>query len=299
MTSCLAGRIFKSKGSINNISALSLLDATTLFEPFKNKSDVIRSVAPDVGSFKLKGNFVFAVDGQLNWDDSEPISLHYKSFNDRSKNFKIIDKTYSRNTLKEYLLSGTDDKLAYAFNFLFEYRGSKKIDTIDISNLAIENLANSPYLSGGSGADTIVGSDAKDLIAASTSRDTCDIGSGTNLSKKVKDVLIGGKGIDTFYVDNGTKINDVEAGESLHLNNHSSYDLRNLADKMPIIKYKLGKTIIKVGEIRVVTNPVKYDYSYGFISRPEMEFCYTTHDGTECSLGLIPGQTEGYRFTAI
>ena len=299
MTSCLAGRTFKSKGSINNISALSLLDANTVFEPFKNTSNGIRSMAPGVGSFKLKGNFVFTLDGQLNWNDSEPISLHYKSFNDRSKNFNIIDKTYPGSALKEYLLSGADDKLAYAFNFSFEYRGSKKIDTIDISNLPIENLANPPSLSGGSGADTIIGSDAEDLIAASTSRDICDFGSGTNLSKKVKDILIGGKGIDTFYVDNGTKINDVETGESLHLNNHSSYDLRNLVDKAPIVKYKLGKTIIKVGDIRVVTNPVKFEYFYGFASRPEMEFCYTSQNGTECSLGLIPGQTEGYRFTAI
>ena len=161
-----------------------------------------------------------------------------------------------------------------------------------------DNLVFPPSLAGGRGADTIIGSDGSDFLSASTSRDICDFGSGTDLSKRVKDVLIGGDGIDTFYVDNGTKVTDVEIGETLHLYNHLSNDLRDLVDKTPIIKNRPTKTVIKVGDIRVITNPVEFEYSYGF-TNSVFEFCITDQNGIVCSVGMIPGQPEGYRFTAI
>ena len=38
-----------------------------------------------------------------------------------------------------------------------------------------------------------------------------------------------------------------------------------LADKSPIIKYRPTKTVIKLGDIRVVTNPVEFEYHYEFL----------------------------------
>lgn len=313
MTSCLVGGSFTSRGSLNNFSTLSLLWPDTIYEVIKTKYDpynplvVVRAKYPGIGSFKIKGNLLLTDNyqtpdseinyGSINWGGSLASSLHYKDFNDKSKNFKIVDFYTPEKSLPSFIQS-FDDPVVHAFNRGYEYRGTKKRDTIDFSSLPVDNLTFLPSISGGSGADTIIGSDRSDFISASTSRDICDFGSGTDLSKRVKDVLTGGSGIDIFYVDNGTKVTDVEVGETLHLYNDLSNDLRDLIDKTPIIKYKSTKTVIKLGDIRVVTNPVKYDYSYGFIDS-EFEFCITDQNGTDCGGGMIPGQPEGYKFTAI
>ena len=302
MTTCFVTGSFTSRGSLENLSALSLLEADTSFELIRIKSDpssphVIQAVVPDAGSFKLKGNFVLNEDGEINWNDSQASSFHYRDFNNKSKNFQITDALLR--TLPSFILLDDEDPLNHAFNNGYEYRGTKRDDRIDITNLAADNLAFSPSLAGGRGADTIIGSDGSDFLSASTSRDFCDFGSGTDLSKRVKDVLVGGDGIDTFYVDHGTRVTDVQVGESLRLYSHSSYSLRELEDKAPTIKYRRRKTVIEVGNIRVVTNPVEFEYHYEFLE-PGLEFCVTDQDGTtDCSLGLIPGQPEGYVFTAI
>ena len=301
MTTCFVAGSFTSKGSLENLSALSLLDVDTSFELIRTKSDsssphVIQAIVPDAGSFKLKGDFVLNEDGHIDWTDSRASSFYYRDFNNKSKNFRVTDSLLQ--TLPSFILLDDVDPLNHAFNNGYEYRGTKRDDRIDISNLVAENLVFPPSLAGGRGADTIIGSDGSDFLSASTSRDICDFGSGTDLSKRVKDVLIGGDGIDTFYVDNGTKVTDVEIGETLHLYNHLSNDLRDLVDKTPIIKNRPTKTVIKVGHIRVITNPVEFEYSYGF-TNSVFEFCITDQNGIDCSVGMIPGQPEGYRFTAI
>ena len=307
MTSCLVGGSFTSKGSLENFSALSFLYPDTIYEVIKTKPDpynpfiVVLAEFPGIGSFKIRGNLLLTDDGydndqdkysQINWSGSRASSLHYKDFTDKSKNFKIVD-------FHPGFIQSFDDPVVHALNHGFEYRGTKRDDTIDLSSLVAENLEFPVSLSGGKGADTMIGSDGKDLIAASTSRAICDFGSGTDLSIRVKDVLTGGSGVDIFYVDNGTKVTDVEVGETLHLYNHLSNDLRDLADKSPIIKYRPTKTVIKLGDIRVVTNPVEFEYHYEFLESG-FEFCRTDQDGVkDCSRGLIPGQPEGYVFTAI
>ena len=134
-------------------------------------------------------------------------------------------------------------------------------------------------------------------MAASTSRDICDFGSGTNLIEKVKDVLAGKGGKDIFYVDNGTHVADIEAGEVIHLFNHSSYDLGELANKTPVFKQKRNKAIIKIGDLTVTTNPAKFDFQYKFFTS-EFNPCITDQNGTDCDMPWIPGEPEGYSFTA-
>ena len=92
--------------------------------------------------------------------------------------------------------------------------------------------------------------------------------------------------MDSFYVDNGTKIVDIEVGEKMHLYVGYFADSSGLADETPLFKYKSNKTVIKVGSIRMITNPMRFDYVY-----QEPDIC----DGDLCTWYPV---SEGYVFTA-
>ena len=111
-------------------------------------------------------------------------------------------------------------------------------------------------------------------------------------------MLTGNAGKDTFYADNGTRVTDIELGEVIHLFNHNSYDLNNINNKTPLFKYKSNRTIIRVGDLKISTNPARFDFTYKFYA-PEYKMCRTDVSGTVCSMGQIPGELEGYSFTAI
>ena len=135
MTTCFVAGSFTSKGSLENLSALSLLDVDTSFELIRTKSDsssphVIQAIVPDTGSFKLKGDFVLNEDGQINWTDSRASSFYYRDFNNKSKNFRVTDSLLQ--TLPSFILLDDVDPLNHAFNNGYEYRGTKRDDRIDI-----------------------------------------------------------------------------------------------------------------------------------------------------------------------
>ena len=194
--------------------------------------------------------------------------------------------------------SDSDNYLNLILSNDFELRGNKRDNALDFTSMPIKKKYSHLPIAGGAGADTIIGSNRVDSLAASTSRDICDFGRGTNLAVNVKDVLTGGRGVDTFYVDNGTHITDVEAGETIHLFNHHSYDLDDIDNKTPLFRQKKNKTVIIIGDLKITTNPAKYSYAYKFFT-PKYEMCQTNENGTVCDQGWIPGEPEGYILTAI
>lgn len=282
---------FKVKGDLNSLSVLSMLAPDAQFEIIKSKENhhsphVARSALSSGGFFKLKGDISLVEDGRIDWDNSFVDTLLFEDPNNGLSDFKIVDEALAYGFLKELIESNSGNYPALLFDNGFEYRGTKRNDNLDISNLSIENLAVFPWVLGGAGADSITGSDANDFLAASASREICRFGSGTDLLKRVKDVLVGGDGVDSFYVDNGTKIVDIEVGEKMHLYVGYFADSSGLADETPLFKYKSNKTVIKVGSIRMITNPMRFDYVY-----QEPDIC----DGDLCTWYPV---SEGYVFTA-
>ena len=303
MTSCIPLRQLIFNGSVDSLSSLALLRKDSKFTHVKSRnkpySSQIIKTTPKAGQyFKISGEIKLRKDGRIDWKRSDLENIYFRDARNRLNNFQITDYWQFGFNLESLIKSNSVNYLNLILSKGFELRGNKRENTLDFASMPIKKKYSHLSISGGAGADMIIGSNRNDSLAASTSRDICDFGSGTNLAIKVKDVLTGGRGVDTFYVDNGTRITDVDVGETIHLFNHHSYDLGDLSDKMPLFRYKTSKTIIRIGDVKIITNPAKYSYVYKFLT-PKYEMCQTNEHGTVCGQGWIPGESEGYTLTAI
>ena len=302
MTSCIPPQWLTINGSIDSLSALASLSADSRFIVVKDRDknypqQTIKTPGDTGKSFHVSGEIKLKKDGRINWGGSNLTSLRFKDKTNRSNNFLITDYWQLESGIESIMKSNSQNFLHVALSKGFEIRGSRRKNTLDLSSTGFNDKSYPLFIFGGGGADEITGSSQSDVLAASTSRDICDFGSGTNLIEKVKDVLAGKGGKDIFYVDNGTHVADIEAGEVIHLFNHSSYDLSELANKTPVFTQKRNKTIIKIGDLTVTTNPAKFDFQYKFFTS-EFKPCITDQNGTDCDIPWIPGEPEGYSFTA-
>ena len=290
-------------GSLNDLSSLSLLKKNSRFIRAKSKNSFYDPVAVKFRTqegqiFRISGDIELTNNGRIRWKKSNINRINFKDTFNHKNNYRITDYWQFGFSLKSLINETSENRLRLLLKNDFALRGGARKDVIDLTSTLVSKRHEWLPISGGAGADLIIGSRSNDHLAASTSRDICDFGTGTNLAQSVKDVLTGNAGTDTFYADNGTHITDVEAGEVIHLFNHKSYDLTELSNKSPSFKHKRNKTIIKVGGIRITTNPAKFDFSYKFYD-PKYTMCRTDSDGTTCDMGWIPGEPEGYSFTAI
>ena len=303
MTSCIPFRQLIFNGSVDSLSALDLLrkDSKFIFVKSSNKtypSQIIKTIPKAGKHFKISGEIQLRKDGRINWKRSDLENIYFRDARNRLNNFQIADHWQFGFNLKSLIKSHSGNYLNLILDNGFELRGNKRDNTFDLTSMPIKKKYSRLPISGGAGADTIIGSNRTDSLAASTSRDICDFGRGTNLAVNVKDVLTGGRGVDTFYVDNGTLITDIEVGETIHLFNHHSYDLDEINDKTPLFIHKRNKTIIRIGDLKIITNPARYSYMYKFFT-PKYEMCQTNENGTVCGQAWIPGEPEGYTLTAI
>ena len=303
MTSCLPVRRLAINGSLTRLSSLAMLKRNSRFVRNKSDdsnyySDAVQMLGENEQVFRISGEIKLSKRGRIKWRQS---SLHEISFTDASNaanDFQITNLWEFDFKLKTLIKSSPKNYTMFLLNKGFTLRGGEGKDVINLASMPAPRKYIRPQISGGAGADLIIGSDKDDYLAASTSRDICDFGIGTNLANTIGDVLTGDAGKDTFYADNGTRVTDIELGEVIHLFNHNSYDLNNINNKTPSFKYKSNRTIIRVGDLKISINPARFDFTYKFYA-PEYKMCRTDESGTICSMGWIPGEPEGYSFTAI
>ena len=302
MTSCIPIRHLTINGSLNNLSSLALLQKNSKFVRTKNQDgyyypDTIKMAGEDGQTFRIAGEIKLKKNGRIHWKKSSLSRISFRDSSNRSKNYQITDHWQFDFDLKSLIQSSPKNYATLLLREGFALRGGNRKNVIDFTGKKITQGSMRLPISGGAGADSIRGSENDDNLAASTSRDICDFGTGTNLGRKVKDVLTGNGGKDTFYADNGTRVTDIEVGETIHLFNHNSYDLDKLKNKTPTFKHRANKTVIKIGELKIITNPARFDFSYQFYTS-KFKMCKTDSDGTICDTGWIPGEPEGYSFTA-
>ena len=303
MTSCMPIRQLIINGSLNELSSLSLLKKNSKFTRIKNKEnhyyrDTLKASGEEGQTFKLSGEIELKGNGRIKWKESSISMISFRDRLNKENTYQISDRWQMGFNLKSLITSPPQNYLNLLISNGFTLRGGSGKDVIDLTSTLKNKKYKWPKISGGAGGDSITGSKGDDQLAASTSRDICDFGSGTNLARNVKDVLTGNAGRDTFYVDNGTHVTDIEIGEVIHLFNHNSYDLDTLDNKAPSFKHKSNRTIIRVGDLKVITNPARFDFAYSFYT-PEYKMCRTDSYGTNCDMAWIPGEPEGYSFTAI
>lgn len=302
MTSCLPSRELIINNSLDSLSSLSLLKKRSVFSYSRNISsyyyiDTVRTAKRDSQRFWLSGEIKLRKNGQIKWNKSRLSRIIFKDNSDRSNNYEITDHWEFNFSLNSLVKSSPQSYSKLLLRKGFALRGGDGKDVIDLSTSSMSKKNKWLSISGGPSADLIIGSGKDDHLAASTSRDICDFGSGTNLNQTVKDVLTGNGGNDTFYADNGTRITDIEVGEVIHIFNHNSYNLSDISHKEPSFNHKPNRTIIRVGDLKITTNPAKFDFSYKFYTS-EYKMCKTDSQGTICDMGWIPGEPEGYSFTA-
>ena len=303
MTTCVPVRQLTINGSLNGLSSLALLKRDSEFirlenEVDNNHRDTLEISGQDGQIFRISGRIKLRKNGRIKWKASSLSEVESIDTSDGSIDYQITDLWRADFSIKSLIKSSPKNYLKLLLRKGFALRGGEGSDVIDLTSGLIAKKHGWPLISGGAGADLIIGSKKDDYLAASSSRDICDFGAGADLARNVKDVLTGNAGRDTFYADNGTRVTDVEVGEVIHLFNHNSYDLDGLSSKDPSFEYKGGKTIISIGGLQIVTNPARFDFSYKFYT-PEYEMCRTDSRGTNCDMGWIPGEPEGYSFTAI
>ena len=303
MTSCLPVRRLAINGSLTRLSSLAMLKRNSRFVRNKSDdsnyySDAVQMLGENEQVFRISGEIKLSKRGRIKWGQS---SLHEISFTDASNaanDFQITNLWEFDFKLKTLIKSSPKNYTKFLLNKGFTLQGGEGKDVINLASMPAPRKYIRPQISGGAGADLIIGSDKDDYLAASTSRDICDFGIGTNLASNIDDVLTGNAGKDTFYADNGTRVTDIELGEVIHLFSHISYDLNEINNKTPSFKHKSNRTIIRVGDLKIITNPARFDFAYKFYA-PEYKMCRTDESGTICSMGQIPGEPEGYSFTAI
>ena len=302
MTSCIPTRRLTINGSLNNLSDLALLKQNARFVHADHSGtylypQTVKTLSQTDEIFKVSGDIELKRNGRINWAKSNVSNIRFKDPSNRLNNFQINDHWQLDFDLKSLIKSKSKNYLKLLFRNSFELVGDRENNVIDFTSIPFARHYDRLPISGGAGADVIIGTKRNDLIAASSSRDICDFGTGTNLSINVKDILTGDTGIDTFYADNGTQITDIEKNETIHIFNHNSFDLDNIPDKSPSFKHKPNKTIIEIGDLKIITNPAKFDFYYKFYT-PNMSLCTTDRSGTSCDRAWIPGEPEGYSFIA-
>ena len=302
MKSCIPIRQIVINNSLNDLSSFDCSKNTKFTRATQEEGyfqpDIIKTTGDNGKTFKISGEIKLRKDGQIKWNKSVLSEIEFKDTCNNLNDFHITDRWQYDYDLRSLIKSSPKSYIRTLLNKGFELRGGDRQDVIDLVSAPILKKNIWLPISGGAGADTIIGSNKDDYLAASTSRDICDFGSGTNLARKTKDVLTGNGGKDTFYADNGTRVTDIEEEEVIHLLNHDSYDLGEIISKTPSFINRRNKTIIRVGDIKIITNKARFNYSYKFYT-PEHKLCRSDSLGTVCDMGWIPGEPEGYSFTAV
>ena len=227
----------------------------------------------DGGEFKIEGSRIeFSGKNAINWKKSRIDRVSYTNADWGFSYYepridKLIRKLESTDIMEE-LVSRADSII-----------GSE-------SKNHIKTTKSDPGLIvGAQGADKIIGNSSDNMIAATGISGECPSGYwfSADYSEKTKDVLTGRAGEDTFYVGHGSKIKDVDVGETIILQNDSSGSLNELiteswatcepvviegiegclmepsgaledALEEPQIIQKNNKTIVKMGDISFTTN---------------------------------------------
>ena len=302
MTSCIPKKEIIINNSLDSLSSLSLLRESSVFFYSRNigsyyYKDTVKMSTRDGQRFWLSGEIKLRKNGQIKWNKSRLSRIVFKDNTDKSNNYEITDHWQFNFSLNTLVKSSPHSYLKLLLRKGFALRGGDGKDIIDLSSSSITKKNEWLSISGGPGADLIIGSGNDDRLAASTSRNICDFGSGTNLDQTIKDILTGKGGNDTFFADNGTRITDIEVGEVIHIFNHNSNNLSDISHKEPSFRHKPNRTIIRLGDLKIITNPARFDFSYKFYTS-EYRMCKTDSQGTICDMGWIPGEPEGYSFTA-
>ena len=296
MTSCMIPHSLTISGNLNELESIKWQHKNSLFRPVDTVSINIDSTAstPAGGGYEfwVYGGLQYKQSGKIKWRQSSVRKIVYRD----KDSFPVAQIEY-------YRIWPEDGNLAAIKQIDFQQiidsvsiiYGDSERNTLDISEYRFEDHY-PPALYGGEGPDKIIGSSFNDTLGSSSSRDICDIENKGNLSIKTKDILVGGKGSDTFYADNGSVIKDIEEGEVIYLYNDSQNYLNSIEDKTPVFKQKSKKTIIKIGDIRIKTNLASYSHSHYFYNGTDL--CWTTEAGSNCDIGYITGMPEGYAFSA-
>ena len=290
-------------GSLHALSSLELLKRDSKFiriegEGENNYRDTVKMLIKDGQFFLISGEIELRKNKRIKWKDSNLAEIRFIDRFSRLDGYQIVDHWQTDFTLKSLINLSPESYLRLLLRRGFSLQGGEDNDVIDLTSSLIVKKPGWLSVSGGAGADSIIGTKKNDYLAASSSRDICDSGAGTDLTRNVKDVLTGNDGRDTFYVDNGTHVADVEVGEVIHLFNHDSYDLDELSNKNPSFEYRREKTIVRLGDLELTTNPARFDFSYKFYN-DEQEMCRTDSLGTRCDMEWIPDEPEGYSFDVI
>ena len=296
MTTCMIPPNLTVSGSLKNLEDIKWRHKKSLFTPVEIMSinyDMAGYTTTDEGrEFWIYGDLNYKRNGRLKWGKSSIRKIEYKdeekTLNAQLEYYRLWSDEGNLATIKQIDFRQILDSISII-------NGDSGRNTLDISTYQFDDQY-PPALYGGEGQDKIIGSNFNDTLAASSSRDICDLDYTGDLSIRTKDILIGGEGSDTFYVDNGSIVKDIEPGETIYLYDDAENHLNWTEDKTPIFKQKGNKTIIKIGDIRVKTNLASYSYSHYFYRGNDL--CWTTETGSSCDMGYIAGMPEGYAFTA-
>ena len=299
MTSCIPPTGLRVSGKLSDLAQIQWFDRKATFERIQNSRQNLiqaKTLSNQNDLFTISGDIRFKKGNRrIRWNKSSIKELSLTNKLNPNIDF-VLEHGFGieGKKIKRLTLQTGQKSINKLINLTHSIKGRESDDHIDASATVSKY---SISLEGQGGEDTIIGTDKSDLIAASTTRDACDFGQGTDLSMKVKDVLTGGKGRDYFFADNGTTITDIEAAERIYIYNHSSYDLTKLEDISPTYENDGTTTLIKTGDIQITTNTASFEYSFAYYNT-NGTMCKVDSNGEECEIPAYPGQPEGYVLTA-